>query len=117
LPAQSLDPGAQFAMFGLALRAGEAPDLTGKSIDALPPHDLDLVRRFAAAVRAGNDLAAADAILDGTEVSVRGYAYSMATIALGERTPSQWREGARRLLFTPERPFFASAGGDRSSPN
>ncbi|HVS24689.1 MAG TPA: M48 family metallopeptidase [Gammaproteobacteria bacterium] len=115
LPAEKLDPSAQFAMFGLALRAGGAVDVSAEGIEGLPPGSVDIVRRFAAALRAANDLTAADRLLDGVEVTVRGYAYTMATIALGERTPPQWREGARRLLFTPERPFFAAAAANRPS--
>jgi hypothetical protein len=37
---------------------------------------------------------------------LRGHAYEMATIYLGARTPAEWREGAKRLLFAPERPYF-----------
>jgi hypothetical protein len=37
---------------------------------------------------------------------MRGIAYAMAATYLGERCPAHWRDGANRLLFATERPYF-----------
>ena len=35
-----------------------------------------------------------------------GNAYAMGVILLGPRAPAAWRDGAKRLLFVTERPYF-----------
>ena len=40
------------------------------------------------------------------DVAMRGQAYSMAVVRLGNRAPPAWREAAKRLLLPHERPYF-----------
>ena len=110
LSTENLDPSAQFALFGLAVRAGRPIDLSTSVFQSLTAIDRGALSRFAHALEAG-DGAAADRALEGASMSVRGYAYSMGSVALAERAPAKWRDGARRLLFMPERPYFAPADG------
>ena len=110
-PPEQLDVSAQFAVYGLGLRAGRASDVLAASIDGMTSDDFETIAQFAAEIQAGRDFEAADRMLGGAAPALRGYAYSMATVALGERTPAKWREGARRLLFATERPYFAPASG------
>ena len=47
-----------------------------------------------------------DAALTRATLQTQGLAYSIATIALGARSPRRWRVLATRLLFARERPYF-----------
>lgn len=58
---------------------------------------------FLAAV---NDTARAEAVLQDSRSMVRGHAYVLGVVALGDKAPDAWREGAKRLLFTLERPYL-----------
>lgn len=49
----------------------------------------------------------ADKTLIGLDPRVLGQAWSMGVIVLGKQAPQAWREGAKRLLFVSERPWFA----------
>jgi hypothetical protein len=109
LSMDDLDLSAQFALFGLSLRAGRPLDLPAIGFEAVPPSDRDALTQFVRALQA-KDPAAADRALAGVSMSVRGYAYSMGSVALAERAPPKWRDGARRLLFMPERPYFTAPG-------
>ena len=44
--------------------------------------------------------------LDGMALAARGQAYAMALVVRGKSAPVAWRDGAKRLLFTVERPYF-----------
>ena len=61
---------------------------------------------FIAAVQGGQKPDKAEALLDGVEPGLRGNAYVVGVILLGPRAPAAWRDGARRLLFVTERPYF-----------
>lgn len=49
-------------------------------------------------------------------IELRGQAAVMGIITLGEDAPAQWRIMAMRLLFAPERPYFAPAKSRRDVP-
>ena len=51
--------------------------------------------------------AEAEQLLDGLPIEWRGQAYTAALVILGPRAPAEWRRGADRLLFVPERPYFS----------
>jgi len=61
---------------------------------------------FIAAVQSGQKPEKAEALLDDLEPDLRGNAYAMGVILLGPRAPATWRDGAKRLLFATERPYF-----------
>jgi len=44
--------------------------------------------------------------LVGMSLAARGQAYSMALVVRGKPAPQVWRDGAKRLLFKVERPYF-----------
>jgi hypothetical protein len=106
LPPEGLDEGETCAMLGLELRGGAKVDALPPPLSQLPGEQADALLRFMRAVQQRGNLEAAASQLDGVPVGVVGYAYAMAAVALGERTPPAWRRDARRLLFGPERPFF-----------
>jgi hypothetical protein len=62
--------------------------------------------RFVERARTEANPAAAESELTGLTAAMRGHAYSVAAVVLGERTPEAWRTGAKRLLFASERPYF-----------
>jgi Zn-dependent protease with chaperone function len=109
---------AQFAMLGLALRERRTIDLANgySAVAALPASDRDSLSRFVSALEA-RDLAAADRALERASVALRAYAYSMGAVAAGKGAPERWRDGASKLLFVPERPYFTSTddSGRRTS--
>jgi hypothetical protein len=96
-----------WASVGLAARAGrdlspfEPAMQRAAAIHAAP------MRRFVDALRSGQPPAQAETLLDGLPPELRGQAYCIGTIVLGARAPAAWREGAKRLLFAPERPYFS----------
>ena len=63
--------------------------------------------RFIDAVRRGQPPEQAEHLLDGLTPELRGHGYSIGTILLGAQAPKAWREGAKRLLFASERPYFS----------
>lgn len=44
--------------------------------------------------------------LEGMGLSTRGQLYAMALVIRGKSAPRDWRDGAKRLLFKVERPYF-----------
>jgi hypothetical protein len=107
LSPEPLSPSARFTRLGLELREGRAVDVAG-GLSELTATDSAALSSFARAVLA-RDVEGADRALRGASVTVRGYAYSIGVVALRERAPAKWRNGAQRLLFVPERPYFTSA--------
>src|SRR5262249_10306261 len=105
-PEAGLDPDTRWASIGLAIRAGHdyAPLLP--SVEEGPAEYNDHVRRFIEIVRAGRSLTSAEQALNGVPPSLRGQAYCVGIVVLGDKAPSSWRLGAIRLLFASERPYF-----------
>ena len=76
--------------------------------------DAESVLKFLAAVEKGastsattaNSAASVDTLLEGVSATTRGYAYAAAVVLHGDSAPKEWREGAKRLLFALERPYF-----------
>ena len=64
---------------------------------------------FITSLRTATNPADAESVLDGVSIDSRGLAYSTAVVILGSRAPAEWRRGAERLLFVPERPYFSAA--------
>ncbi|MGQ0834458.1 MAG: M48 family metalloprotease [Gammaproteobacteria bacterium] len=107
-PDQGIDPDTVWAAIALAARYKR--DVT--------PY-IDIAKRSASGDAAGAvafiefirssarlDPAAAEKMLDHVLPETRGHAYSAAVVLLGENAPAKWREMAKRLLFSAERPFF-----------
>jgi len=91
----------------LADREGRpAPELPQGALDGVEPEQLRKIEAFRAALRDRAALASAEAHLRGLPLELRGQAYSMAAVRLGDRTPPAWRETAKRLLLSHERPYF-----------
>lgn len=51
--------------------------------------------------------ALAAGLLEGLPTELRGQAYGAGLVPLGKRAPLGWRDAAKRLLFTYERPYFS----------
>jgi hypothetical protein len=62
--------------------------------------------QFVEILRTSRDPVKAEAALGRQQPASRGLAYSIGTVMLGSAAPAQWREGAKRLLFVTERPYF-----------
>ena len=61
---------------------------------------------FVDAVRANASVQQAEALLGNVSSLNRGYAYTVAAVLRGKDCPQAWREGAKRLLFSYERPHL-----------
>lgn len=108
LPAgQGLDRDTYWTALALAEREHwAAPALPQAGLPGVDAQELRKLEAFHAALRSPATLAGAEKHLQGLSLELRGQAYSMATVLLGNRTPPAWREAAKRLLLSHERPYF-----------
>jgi Zn-dependent protease with chaperone function len=107
LPAdQGLDDSTVWAAVGLAARAGRDLSAFEPALKRAAPRQADAMLRFVDAVKRGTPPDQAERLLDGLSPELRGHGYSVGTIMLGAQAPRAWREGAKRLLFASERPYF-----------
>jgi hypothetical protein len=104
---QGIDNDSVWVALGLALRERRDPAPYLSAIREYKDESAEKVLEFITAARASSNPAAAEQLLDGLPLEARGQAYSAALVILGPRAPADWRSGADRLLFVPERPFFS----------
>jgi hypothetical protein len=103
---QGLDSNSIWAALGLALRERRDPAPYIAAVREYKDENADKVLEFITAARASANPAEAEQLLDGLPLEWRGQAYTAALVILGPRAPAEWRRGADRLLFVPERPYF-----------
>ena len=104
---QGVDSNSIWAALGLALRERRDPAPYVAVIHEYHEDSADQVLEFITAARASTNPADAERLLDGLPLEARGQAYTAALVILGTRAPAEWRRGADRLLFVPERPYFS----------
>ena len=102
-PDQGISRDSIWTAIGFAMRHGDSVDEYLDNADAILGSDAAVVREFFASLP---NVRAAEDVLRGARSSTRGAAYAAGVVALGDRAPSAWREGAKRLLFVTERPYF-----------
>ncbi|MGO4263008.1 M48 family metallopeptidase [Lysobacter sp. TAB13] len=104
------DPASAWAMAALAMRErhAAAPRLREEAMRA-EPEEAAKIAAFFDAVRRGGAASTAEAerALGKVSPRSRGIAYATAVVLLGRDCPNAWRDGAKRLLFAIERPYFA----------
>jgi Zn-dependent protease with chaperone function len=104
---QGLDSNTMWSALGLAAAHGQSADALLADIDLILGVNAPLARElFAAVSQRSVDTASVETLFAETGPSIRGQAYTMAAVALGEEAPQHWRTNARRLLFVTERPYF-----------
>jgi hypothetical protein len=102
---EGIDEASVWPAYALAVREKADTTALTAAIDKLDDPDSKAVLQFIAAVHQGaTDTATKH--LAGTTPRMRGQAYSAAAVLLGQRCPAAWRQSAKRLLFTPERPYL-----------
>lgn len=107
LPAnEGIDPLTTFVAWATDVREGRPGTQWRKQAEAYDQEQVAHISAFVDAVQGGADIASAEAALGRAMPHFRGVAYMMATIMRGQRCPTEWREGAKKLLFAPERPYF-----------
>jgi hypothetical protein len=104
---QGFDADTMWAALGLALRERRDPAPYIAAIREYKDQNAEKVLEFITAARSSTNPADAEHLLDGLPLEARGQAYSAALVVLGTRAPAEWRRGADRLLFVPERPYFS----------
>jgi hypothetical protein len=101
-----IDNNTRWAAIGLAMRKGQDHARFHPSSETVSADFMAKLLRFVERARTEANPVAAEVELTGLTAAMRGHAYSVATVVLGERTPDAWRTNAKRLLFASERPFF-----------
>ena len=105
---QGIDEYTAWVALGLALRERRDPAPYLAVIRDYKDESADKVLEFITAARSATNPADADQLLDGLQLEARGQAYATALVIMGTRAPAEWRNGADRLLFVPERPYFST---------
>lgn len=103
---QGIDRASIWTALGLAVRERRDPAPYVAVIRESKDEEAEKVLAFITALRASANPTDAEKLLDGVSIDSRGEAYSTALVILGPRAPAEWRRGADRLLFVPERPYF-----------
>lgn len=102
-----LDRNTIWAALGLAAASRKSADPLLAELDLILGVDAPLARElYAALTQRSVDAQSVERLIDGSGPSIRGQAYAMAAIALGDAAPDSWRSSAQRLLFATERPYF-----------
>jgi Zn-dependent protease with chaperone function len=103
---RGMDADTMWAALALALRERRDPAPYIAAIRDYKDENAEQMLEFITAARSSTNPADAERLLDGLPLEARGQAYSAALVVLGTRAPAEWRRGADRLLFVPERPYF-----------
>jgi Zn-dependent protease with chaperone function len=93
----------------LALAMRQAVDVAPwleRARTASDEDDAEMIWSFLQSVHAGTPTRQAETLLGAMGPRERGIAYASAVVLLGDRSPDVWRDGAKRLLFGFEHPFF-----------
>ena len=104
---QGFDAETMWTALGLALRERRDPAPYIAAFRDFKDENSEKMLEFITAARSSTNPADAEPLLDGLPLDARGQAYSAALVVLGTRAPAEWRRGADRLLFVPERPYFS----------
>jgi hypothetical protein len=105
---QGIDRATLWTALGLAVRERRDPAPYVAAIRESKDEEAEKVLAFITALRTSANPTDAEKLLDGVSIDARGEAYSTALVILGARAPAEWRRGADRLLFVPERPYFSA---------
>ena len=101
-----VDTDTRWSTIALALRTGRDHTPFLPSAETVAATYVKQALRFIERARTEKNKLAAESELTGLPPLMRGHAYSMATIVLGDETPDAWRAAAKKLLFGGERPYF-----------
>jgi hypothetical protein len=104
---EGLDAQSLWSAWALAARHGRDTDAYRKvAAQAAGEETAAALQQFLAACRIG-DSAGAEQSLRGLTPELLGHGYAMGIVMLRSEAPQPWRDGAKRLLFTYERPYFS----------
>ena len=103
---QGIDHTTVWSSLALAVRERKDPAPYVALIREGKDDEDEKVLSFITSLRTAAHPADAESLLDGISIDARGVAYSTAVVILGPRAPAEWRRGADRLLFVPERPYI-----------
>jgi Zn-dependent protease with chaperone function len=106
-PAAGLDASTLWPTIGLAARAHQDYSAYLKQLPEIWTDRYKFLPDFVKGLQSGQRPEALEKLLAGLEPELRGHAYVVGVIVLGPRAPQAWRDGAKRLLFSFERPYFS----------
>ena len=104
--ADDVDSDSAWTLWALALPPRPHQAAGGAKGLATDANEAARVVAFVDAVRANASVQQAEAALGNVSSTNRGYAYTVAAVLRGKECPQAWREGAKRLLFSYERPHL-----------
>jgi hypothetical protein len=103
---QGLDDMTAWQMAAMAVRTGKDYEpYVNRAFQFQALHKTALIKVLGA-LKDKQSSEQIETLIDGLPIELRGHAYSMGLIVLGKSAPTLWREGAKRLLFISERPYF-----------
>jgi Zn-dependent protease with chaperone function len=105
LPASSATGSEAWIGGALTMRHGLNLAPYREAIRKYSGEDGESIMRFTELVGSGQ-IPAADEQLKKIRLESRLHAYVFGSVALGSRAPRQWRDTARFMLFSAERPYF-----------
>lgn len=100
-----IDPDTIWTAMGLALRDKADISHLRERLKEFAPDQHEQLQQIVDLMRAGNT-AQVDKSIGRLSVELRGQIYSMGVVMFGRNAPTAWREGAKRILFATERPYF-----------
>lgn len=104
---QGLDESTVWAAMALAIRARQDLAPFEAAVRQVASRQADTMLRFAEVLKNEAPPEEAERLLAGLPPELRGHGYSMGSVVLGTKAPKAWRDGAKRLLFASERPYFS----------
>jgi hypothetical protein len=108
LPAdKGLDESTVWPSVALAVREKRELATFEPLLRRISPTQYAAMLKFVNALATGTAPAEAVGLREGLPTELRGHAYSAGVVLLGSRAPATWRNAAKRLLFTYERPYFS----------
>ena len=106
VPDSGIGQSKAFTLIALAIRQKRQPARYVDIVRKNGPAGVDRLVQFGLMLGAGAKPEAAERTLGRIPPAARGTAYSMGVVILGKAAPREWRDGAMRLLFASERPYF-----------
>jgi hypothetical protein len=103
---EGIDQESLWSAVGLAIRHKRKTEDLLQVVRQLPSEQGAAMLRFIDALENGRDVKKAEEAMQYIWPGLKGQAYVMGTVVMGKAAPANWRDYAKRALFTTERPYL-----------
>ncbi|CAN7350585.1 M48 family metallopeptidase [Polaromonas sp. LjRoot131] len=103
---EGIDQESLWSAVGLAIRHKRKTEDLLQVVRQLPSEQGAAMLRFIDALENGRDVKKAEEAMQYAWPGLKGQAYVMGTVVMGKAAPANWRDYAKRALFTTERPYL-----------